>query len=89
MALRRDRHLELRADSVRGRDQDGILVSGCARVEKAAESAECGIGAGTGRRPRQGLDPVDQTVAGIDVDPRVAVGQAGFGGFASYGFLAG
>ena len=89
MALRRDCHLELRADSVRGRDQDGILESGGARVEKAAESAERGIRAGTGGRPGQGLDQVDQTVAGIDVDPRVAVGQAGFGGFASYGFLAG
>lgn len=87
--LCRNRDFELRTDSVRGRDQDRVLVSGGARVEKPAESAECGIGAGPGRGPRERLDQVDQAIAGIDVDPRVAVGQAVFGGFASYGFLAG
>jgi len=85
----RDRQLELGADAVGRRDEDGVLESGRARVEKAAKSAKRGVRA----RPRGGagqrLYGVDQTIASIDIDPRVAVGQSVFRGVAGYGVLAG
>jgi len=85
----RNRDLELGADAIRRRDEDGIVEAGRPRVEESAETAQRGVRA----RPRGGagqrLYGVDQTIAGIDIDPRVAVGQSVFRGVAGYGVLAG
>jgi len=89
MMVRRDRDLELGADAVGCGDQNGVLESRRAGVEKPTESTQSCIRARARRRGGQRLDQVDEAVAGIDVDPRVAVGQAVFCGIASYGFLAG
>jgi hypothetical protein len=88
VAARRDRHLELGADAVRGGDEDRILEPGRARVEKAAEAAKRGVRAGARCRPGQRLYCLDQPVPGIDVYACVAVCKAGFGGVAGYGVLA-
>jgi hypothetical protein len=84
----RDRDLELGADAVRRGDENRILESGGLRVEEPAKAAERGVRARPRGGARQGLDAVDQPVAGIDIDPCVAIGEAGFGRIASYGFLA-
>jgi hypothetical protein len=83
-----DRHFQLGADAVGRRDENRVREAGRARVEEAAEPAERGVRAGPRGRSRQRLDGVDQTIAGIDIDPRVAVGKSGFGGVAGYGVLA-
>jgi len=85
----RDCHLELGADAVRRRDEDGVVETGRPWVEKAPESAQRGIRPGPRGGAGQRLDGVDQTIAGIDIDPRVAVGKSVFWGIAGYGVLAG
>ena len=72
-----DRDLDLGADAVGRGDQDRVAESGALEVEQPAEAADLGIGARARRRPHQRLDQVDHGVAGIDVDARLGVGQAG------------
>jgi hypothetical protein len=84
----RNRDLELGADAVRRGNENRILKTGGLRVEKSAKAAKRGVRARSCRRARQGLDAVDQPVACVDIDPCIAIGEAGFGGIASYGFLA-
>jgi len=70
-----DGDLQLGADAVIGGDQQGIAKSGGLGVEEAPESPEAGVGAAARGGARQGLDGLDQGIAGIDVDARVLVGQ--------------
>ena len=74
-----DRELQFRADPVGGRHQDGIAVSGRFRIEEGPEAAEGRRGAAAHGRARQGLDGLDQRIAGVDVDPGGFVGQAVYG----------
>jgi hypothetical protein len=74
-----DRELELRADAVGRRDEDGIAIAGGLRVEEGAESTQGGCGAAARGRARQWLDRLDQRIAGIDVDPGGFVGEAVYG----------
>ena len=68
--------LELGADGVGRRHQDGIGKARTLEVEQAAEAADLGIRAGPRGRPHQRLDQLDQAVAGIDIDAGVRIGQA-------------
>ena len=71
-----DGHLELGADAVGGRDDQGVVVAGGLEVEQGAETAERRVGAGAAGGLGEGLDALDQGGAGIDVDAGRAVGQA-------------
>ncbi len=70
-----DRDLHLGADAVVGGDEDRIDESGRLEIEKATKAAEFGIRSRTTRRARHGLDPIHETVADVDVDAGVGVGQ--------------
>ena len=73
MASGGDGDLELGADTVGGGDQDRVLEAGRLQIEQRAEAAEAGLGAGPRRRLGERLDRLDQGVAGIDIDPGIAV----------------
>jgi len=70
-----DGDLQLGADTVGGRDQDGIAKPRRLEIEERAEAAEPGIGAAPRRRPGERLDRLDQRVAGIDVDASGAIAR--------------
>src|SRR6201999_4527161 len=75
---RRERGLELGPDAVGAAHQDRLLVAGRdpGQRGKAADPTEH---LGPHRRLRERLDPIDQGVAGVDVDPRVLVGERHLG----------
>ena len=68
-----DRELELGADPIVGRDQQGICVARRLGIEEPAEAADLGVGAGPPRRPDQRPDRLDQRVAGVDRNARFRV----------------
>jgi len=70
-----DRDAQLGADAVGRGEQNRIPETRRPGVEDRTEAAECGGRAAAGGRARQGLDRLDQRIAGIDVDAGVAVGQ--------------
>jgi hypothetical protein len=71
-----DGDFELGADAVGGRDQQRVAQAGRLQVEQRAKAAEPGIGAAPPRRPRQRLDGLDQGIAGVNIDARLAVAVA-------------
>ena len=73
-----DRQLQLGADAVIGGDQQGIAIARRLQVEKAAESAQLGIGPGARGRFGQRPDRLDQRIAGGNRNARVGVGQWAF-----------
>jgi len=88
MAAGLDGDFQLGADAVGGADQDRILEPRRLQIEQRAEAAQAGGGTGPRGGPGEWLDGLDQRLAGIDVDTRVAIGQAiGDIGIAD-GFLA-
>ena len=58
---------QLGADAVVGGNQNRVAIAGPLQVEQAAEATEIGIGAGTAGALDEGLDGLDQTIAGIDI----------------------
>ena len=74
-----DRDLELCPDAVIGRDQHGIREAGGLQIEQAAEPADLGVGAAPAGRAHQRLEAFDESVAGLDVDARLRVGEAAIG----------
>ena len=72
---RGDGDLELGADAVVGGNQDRVPEAGPLEVEQAAEAAERRICAGAQGRLGEGLDGLDQSVANVDVDAGIAVGE--------------
>src|SRR5262249_38565491 len=66
------------ADTVIGGNENGIGEARGLEVEQAAEAADLAIGTRPARRTDSRLDLLDEQVAGIDVDARVAIGQAVF-----------
>ncbi len=72
-----DRKLELGADPVGGGDQHRVGKTARLEIEQAAEAAKAAEGAralgGRGER----CDCPDERVAGVDIDPGVAVGHFG------------
>jgi len=81
-----DGDLQLCADSICGGDQQRVEEAGGLEIEEPAESAQRGRGAWPRRGLGQGLDGLDQSVAGIDVDAGVLVADA-IGAAADYGVL--
>ena len=67
-----ERHLQLRADAVRARDEHRVAVVR-AEAEQAAERADRREHARRERALRQSLDAVDGLVAGVDVDAGCSV----------------
>ena len=57
------------------RDQHRLACSPCGMREQAAEAADAADHLGPQVRAHVRLDALDQLVAGVDVDARVAVGQ--------------
>ncbi len=68
-----DRDLDFGADAVGRGDQNRIREAGSFEIEKPAETADFGTGAGPRRRAHQRLDQFHQAVAGIDVDTSARV----------------
>ena len=73
-----DGELELGADAVGGGDQHRVLEAASLEVEQAAEAADaaeqtCALGL-----CRQRPDRLDQRVACVDIDARIAIGQSRF-----------
>jgi hypothetical protein len=75
MAAAGDRQLELGADAVRRRDEDGIGEAGSLQIEQGGEAAEAGGDARSAGRSGERSDRVDQPSAGVDVDARILVGE--------------
>ena len=73
-----DRDLDLGADPVGRRHQDGILETRRLEVEQAAESADFGVRARPGGGADHRLDEIDQAVARIDIDARIRVSEPVF-----------
>ena len=63
-----DCDLDLGADAIGRRDQNGIGVAGGLEIEQAAEAADFGVCARPSGPPHQRLDQIDHAVAGIDID---------------------
>ena len=68
--------LELGADAVGRGDQDRVAKAGLLQIEQAAEAADLGAGA----RPRgaagERRDGAHQSLAGVDVHPRLAISDS-------------
>jgi hypothetical protein len=82
-----NRDPQLGADPVGGRDQKRIGEAGCLQIEDAAEPADGPVGARPRGRTGQRLDRIDEAIAGIDVDTRVAVGERAVVSRLADGFL--
>jgi len=57
-----DGDLELGADPVGGRDQQGVRIAGRLQVEQGAETAQGRVRAGPAGGLGQGLDALDQVI---------------------------
>ena len=75
MAAAGDGELELGADAVRRRDEDGIDEAGGFQIEQRAEAAEARGDARSAGGSGQGPDRLDEASAGVDVDACVLVGE--------------
>jgi len=74
--VQRERELQLGADAVGARHQHGLPVA-LGQPDQRAESADAGEHLGAHRPLRERLDPLDERVAGVDVDARFAVRERG------------
>src|SRR5258707_740302 len=72
--VERERKLELRADAVGPGNQNRLAVL-LRDLHKRAEAADPGQDLGAQGAPGERLDRLDERIARIDVDPRVAVGE--------------
>ncbi len=72
--VERERELELGADAVGAGDQHR-LAEALADLDQRAEAADAGEHLGAHRPLGERLDALDQRVAGVDVDARLAVRQ--------------
>jgi hypothetical protein len=70
-----DREAKFCADAVRARDKHGLLVSG-RDFHEGAETADAREDFGALRAANDRLDALDELVACVDVDARVAVGNS-------------
>src|SRR5690606_18217223 len=73
-----DRELELRADAVGARNEDGLAIA-FRHAEQPAEPAQTADDLGAQRALHGGLDSLDERVARVDVDARVLVSEARIG----------
>ena len=70
-----DGELELGADAVGGGDQHGVLEAASLEIEQAAEAADAAEQPCAFRLGRERTDRLDQRVACVDIDARIAIGQ--------------
>ena len=70
-----DREPQLGADAVGAGDEHRAAVAG-RQLDQGAETADAGEHLGALRAAHERLDALDEFVAGVDVDARVAVGDA-------------
>jgi hypothetical protein len=70
-----DGELELGADAVGGGDQDRILEAAGLQIEQTAEAANRTKHALALGRFGKGSDRLHQSIAGVDIDARIAIGQ--------------
>src|SRR5262249_5510108 len=75
--LRALRHLELRSDAVRARDEDRVPAADLGRVEEAPEEPDIADDAGGERLPDRLRRALDGLVLARDVDPGIAVAFGG------------
>ena len=75
--------LQFGADAVGARDQHRLFVL-AGQIEQRAEAAERRPALPGGSCAEQRLDAFDDFIAGIDIDPRIAVGQWGGAGGAGW-----
>jgi len=68
-------NLELGANSVGPRDEDGVLVAGGSHVEEAPEAADGAGGAGPLGAGHERLDALHQAVPGSDIYAAALVSQ--------------
>jgi len=71
-----DGYFELRADTIRCRNENRIFVSGGFRIEQRTETADAGHDTFAVRCCGEGFDRFNQLIAGIDVDARILVTEA-------------
>ena len=76
MNARFNRHTQLGADTIGGRHQHRVLEPGRLRVKQGAEAPKAPHHARPVRGARQGLDGLNQGVAGLNIHARIAVGEA-------------
>jgi hypothetical protein len=72
--VQRERQFQLGADPVRARNQHGFPITP-RQLDQRAESADAGQHLGAHRPLREWLDPLDQRIAGVDVDTGLAIRQ--------------
>ena len=66
---------QFRAHPIGARDQHGTLVPG-RQLHQRAEAADAGEHLAALRAAHQGLDALDELIAGVDVDARIAICDA-------------
>ena len=76
--VERERQHELGADAV-GPGDEHRIAEALADLDQSAEAADAGQHLGAQRTLGERLDPLDQRVAGGDVDAGIAIGQTGAG----------
>ena len=70
-----DRDPQFGADTVGGRDQQRVGEAGGLQIEYATKTTDAAVGARPRGRAGQRFDGIDETLSGIDIDTRVAIGQ--------------
>jgi hypothetical protein len=70
-----DREPQFRAHAIGAGDQHRAFVAG-RQFHQCAEAADAGEHLAALRAAHQGLDAFDEFIAGVDVDTRIAVGDA-------------
>src|SRR5437868_3647097 len=75
VSVERKGKLELGADAVRAGDKYRLLVF-LGDLAKRAEAADAREHLRAHGLPREGLDGLDERVAGVDIDARIAVGES-------------
>ncbi len=76
VAAERERELQLGADAVGARHQHGLAIA-LRQLDQRAESADAGQHLRAQRPLRERLDPLDERVAGVDVDAGIRGTTAG------------
>ena len=71
--------LELGADTIGGRDQDGIAEARSLQVEQGTETAETGGRAAARGAGCQGFDRFDERRSRIDIDAGIAITAGVYG----------
>ena len=75
MFVHEERDLEFGPDAVGARHEHRILVAIRLESEQASEAAQIGHHFRAKGRPHMRLDPLDEFIAGIDIDSGITIGS--------------